>query len=48
LIVQRVTQDKALAALSKFGGRVIKSSLTDDQEQRLQEALHGSMVGTPA
>jgi len=48
LIVERVTPDKALAVLSKFGGRVIKSSLTEDQEQQLQEALHGSMVGTPA
>jgi uncharacterized membrane protein len=48
LIVERVTPAKALAALSKFDGRVIESSLTQDQEQRLQQALHGSMAGTPA
>jgi uncharacterized membrane protein len=48
LIVERVTPEKALAALSKFGGKVLKASLTEDQRQRLEEALHGSMAGTPA
>jgi len=47
LIVERVTPDKVLAALGKFGGRVIESSLTQDQEEQLQQALHGSMAGTP-
>jgi uncharacterized membrane protein len=41
LIVDKVTPDKAIDALSKFGGRVLKSSLSADAERQLQEALHG-------
>ena len=40
LIVEKVTPDKAVEALSKFGGRVLKSSLSKETEQQLQEALH--------
>jgi uncharacterized membrane protein len=46
LVVDKVTPDKALAALSKYGGRVLKTSLSEDAEQKLQEALAGA--GTPA
>ncbi|MGN6371757.1 MAG: DUF1269 domain-containing protein [Solirubrobacteraceae bacterium] len=47
LIVERVTPDKAVAALSKFGGTVLKSSLSHEDEAQLQEALHGNVpVGT--
>lgn len=45
LIVEKVTPDKAVAALSKFGGTVLKSSLSNDAQSQLQEALHGE---TPA
>jgi uncharacterized membrane protein len=45
LIVEKVTPDKAVAALSKFGGTVLKSSLSNDAQNQLQEALHGE---TPA
>ncbi|GIH95729.1 DUF1269 domain-containing protein [Planobispora siamensis] len=41
LVVEKVTPDKAVAALSKYGGTVLKSSLSKDAERRLQEALHG-------
>jgi uncharacterized membrane protein len=41
LIVDRATPDKAVAAMSKYGGTVLKSSLSKDAEQELQEALHG-------
>jgi uncharacterized membrane protein len=41
MIVDRVPSDKAIAALSKYGGRVLKSSLSSEAERRLQEALHG-------
>jgi len=41
LIVDKVTPDKALEALSQYGGRVLKSSLSLDAERQLQEALHG-------
>jgi uncharacterized membrane protein len=42
LVVDKITPDKATEALSKFGGRVLKTSLTKDAEEQLQEALHGS------
>ena len=42
LVVEKVTPDKAVAAMSKFGGTVLKSSLSKDAERELQEALHGS------
>ena len=40
LIVEKVTPDKAVAAMSKYGGTVIKTSLSKEGEQELQEALH--------
>jgi uncharacterized membrane protein len=43
LIVEKVTPDKATAALRKFGGTVLKSSLSQAQEEQLQEALHGGL-----
>jgi uncharacterized membrane protein len=42
LIVEKVTPDKAVAALSKFGGTVLKSSLSNDAQDKLQEELHGT------
>jgi uncharacterized membrane protein len=48
LIVHQVTTDKAVAALSRFGGTVLKSSLSEKDEAELQEALHGSPVTTGA
>lgn len=42
LVVEKVTPDKAVEALSKYGGTVLKSSLSKDAEQELQEALHGT------
>jgi uncharacterized membrane protein len=46
LIVDKVTPDKAVQALSRYGGHVLKTSLSGDAEQKLQEALAGA--GTPA
>jgi uncharacterized membrane protein len=42
LVVDKVTPDKAIEALSKFGGKVLKSSLSNDAEQQLEEALAGA------
>ena len=42
LILESVTTDKAVEALSRFGGTVLKSSLSKEAEAELQEALHGS------
>jgi hypothetical protein len=39
VLVRKVQPEKVLAELSGFKGRVIRSSLSPDQEQRLQAAL---------
>ena len=44
LIVEKATPDKALEALSQFGGTVLKSSLSKEQEAELQAALHGEQA----
>lgn len=41
LIVEQVTTDKALEALSKHGGNVIKTSFSKDVENEIQRELHG-------
>ena len=42
LMVEKVTPDKAVEAMSKYGGTVLKTSLSKEGEKELQEALHGS------
>ena len=41
LILEKVTPDKAVEAMSKYGGTVLKTTLSKDDEKELQEALHG-------
>ena len=41
MVLEKVTPDKAVDALSKYGGTVLKSSLSNEAQQELQEALHG-------
>jgi uncharacterized membrane protein len=41
MVVEKVTPDKAVEALSKYGGTVLKSSLSNETQKELQEALHG-------
>lgn len=48
LIVEHATPDKAVAALSRYGGTVLKSSLSEAAEAELQQALHGADEGTRA
>jgi len=45
LMVEKVTPDKALDALSKYGGTVLKTSLSKEDEAEIQEALHGGGAG---
>jgi uncharacterized membrane protein len=42
LILERATPDKAVAGLSRYGGTVLKSSLSMEAEAELQHALHGT------
>ena len=39
--MEEVTPDKAVDAMSKYGGTVLKTSLSKEDEKELQEALHG-------
>ena len=48
LVIEKATPDKAVAALSKYGGTVLKSSLSGETEKKLQEALHGEEAAQPA
>ena len=41
LMLEKVTPDKAVEAMSKYGGTVLKTSLSKDDEKNLQDALHG-------
>jgi uncharacterized membrane protein len=52
LVVENVTPDKATEALSRFGGTVLKTSLSKEAEAELQAELGGSsdkeLAGTNA
>ena len=39
LVVEQVTPDKAIAALQQYGGTVIRTSLSEEDTKRLQDAL---------
>jgi uncharacterized membrane protein len=39
MIIEKATPDKAIAALDQYGGTVIKTSLSDEDTAKLQEAL---------
>jgi uncharacterized membrane protein len=45
MVIEQVTADKATAALSSYGGTVIKTSLSDEDTKRLQEALTPDAAG---
>jgi uncharacterized membrane protein len=47
MVIEQVTPDKAIAALQQYGGTVIRTSLSDEDTARLQEALQPP-TGTPA
>jgi uncharacterized membrane protein len=48
LVIEHATTDKAVEALSQYGGTVLKSSLSKEAEAELQEALHGATDDKPA
>jgi uncharacterized membrane protein len=45
LMLEKVTPDKAVEAMSEYGGMVLKTSLSKQDERELQEALHGGGAG---
>jgi uncharacterized membrane protein len=49
MVIEKATPDKAIAALNKFGGTVIRTSLSDEDTAKLQEALsEGQAAGANA
>ena len=49
LVIEQVTPDKAIAALEQYGGTVIKTSLSEEDTRKLQEALQPPEgAGTPS
>lgn len=42
LVVEKVTPDKAVDALSRYGGTVLQTSLSKEAEAELQAELGGS------
>jgi uncharacterized membrane protein len=39
MVIEQATPDKAIAALQEYGGTVIKTSLSDEDTEKLQDAL---------
>jgi uncharacterized membrane protein len=39
VLVRKVTADKVLPAMAQFGGTVLRTNLTSEQEQKLRDAL---------
>jgi len=39
MVIEQATPDKAIAALQQYGGTVIKTSLSEEDTKKLQEAL---------
>jgi uncharacterized membrane protein len=48
LVVERFPPVKAVEAITGFGGTVLKSSLSPDDEAALQRELHGGSAGSQA
>ena len=48
MILERATPDRAVEAMSRFGGTVLQTSLSKDAEAELQEALHGENAAAAA
>jgi uncharacterized membrane protein len=43
MVIEQATPDKAIAAMQQYGGTVIRTSLSDEDTKRLQEALQPSV-----
>ena len=45
LMLEKVTPDKAIEAMRQYGGTVLKTSLSKEDERALQQELHGTQAG---
>ena len=46
MVIENVTPDKAVAALQQYGGTVIRTSLSEEDTKKLQEALEPAVPVT--
>ncbi|RMD68084.1 MAG: DUF1269 domain-containing protein [Cyanobacteria bacterium J149] len=44
ILIKKVTPDKVLDELSKYGGKILRTSLSKDDEEQLQEVLNNRGV----
>ena len=44
MVIRRMTPNKAIAALERYGGTVIKMSLSDEDAKMLQTALDRASI----
>jgi uncharacterized membrane protein len=42
MVIEKATPDKAIAAMQQYGGTVIRTSLSDEDTKKLQDALQPS------
>ncbi len=48
VLVRKVTPDKVLEEIAPFGGKVLRTSLTKDKEEQLQEVLTNRGITIPS
>ncbi|MFH5926670.1 DUF1269 domain-containing protein [Roseomonas xinghualingensis] len=48
VLVRKVTADKVIPAMSAFGGTVLRTNLSSEQEAKLREGLKGGVNGAVA
>lgn len=48
VLVRKATPDKVLDEVAQYGGKVLRTSLSKDQEAQLQEVLNSRGIATPA
>jgi uncharacterized membrane protein len=46
MVIEQVTPDKAIGALQQYGGTVIRTSLSEEDTKKLQDALAPQTAGT--
>ncbi len=47
ILVKKMTPDKVLDEVSKYGGKILRTSLSKDDEKQLQEVLDNRGIVTP-
>ena|SRR5437763_6479256 len=46
MVIEQMTPDKALGALEQYGGTVIRTSLSDEDTKKVQDALSGTQTAS--